>query len=320
MSLRRSDSTNAYAIFNNGQKIPVIGLGTSGGYDEEITQAVKDAIDVGYRHIDTAHFYKNEKAIGKGVADKIAEGKIKRENIFLTSKLWNCFHREDLVKPALEKTLSDLGVEYVDLYLMHWPFSYKDGWDLEPRDDNGKLIYGDSDFTDIWKAMEKCVKLGLTKSIGLSNFNRKQIHRILDIAEIQPVTNQVECHPYTAIKEHVEFCKSKGIIVTAYRPISGHSKLSKVSAINDPLIASIAKKYGKTPAQIMLKLQLQRGIVVIPKSTNKERMRANFDVLDFELTQQEVDFLLALDKGESGRTIPMEECKQHKDYPFNGEF
>ncbi|KAF6209476.1 hypothetical protein GE061_015223 [Apolygus lucorum] len=306
--------------FNNGQKIPVVGLGTSGGYENQIKQAVKDAIDAGYRHIDTAHFYRNEHEIGEAVAEKIQEGVIAREDIYLVSKLWNCFHREDMVKPALENTLKDLGVEYVDLYLIHWPHAFKDGWELKPYDENGKLIFSDADFCQTWKAMEECVKLGLTKSIGLSNFNRKQIQKILDIAEIKPVTNQIEVHPYLAVQDHVDFCKSKGIVVTAYRPIAGQSKLSKVSPINDPIVLNIAAKYGKTPAQVMLKLQLQRGIVVIPKSTNIDRIKSNIELFDFELTLEDLRSLMALDIGAAGRTITELECREHKDYPFNDAF
>ncbi|BES96974.1 unnamed protein product [Nesidiocoris tenuis] len=307
-------------VLNNGEKMPALGLGTSGGYENEVKQAVRDALDLGYRHIDTAHFYKNEKEIGEAVNEKIKEGVVKREDVFLVSKLWNSFHGENMVQPALKRTLADLGVDYVDLYLIHWPFAYKDGWDLEPRDSKGQLILSDSDFTKTWKAMEECVKLGLAKSIGLSNFNRKQIQRILDIAEIKPVTNQVECHPYLAIKEHVAFCQAKGIVVTAYRPIAGQSKLNDISPINDPLIQRLAEKHGKSPAQIMLRLQLQRGIVVIPKSTNKQRMKSNMEIFDFQLSADEVEALLKLDKGDAGRTIPMKECQPHRDYPFNGEF
>ncbi|BES98537.1 reductase [Nesidiocoris tenuis] len=305
---------------NNGAKMPVLGLGTSGGYENEVKQAVLDALDLGYRHIDTAHYYRNEKEIGQALNRKIDEGVVRREDVFLVSKLWNTFHNENSVLPAIKRSLSDLGVDYVDLYLVHWPVALKDGWDLEPKDSEGRFILSDSDFTKTWKAMEQCVKLGLAKSIGLSNFNRSQIQRIWDVAEIKPVVNQVECHPYLAIKEHVEFCKSKGIVVTAYRPIAGHNKLSDTSPINDPLINQLAEKYGKNPAQIMLRLQLQRGIVVIPKSTNKQRMKSNMEVFDFQLSSDEMEALLQLDKGEAGRTIPAEEIKNHKEYPFSGEF
>lgn len=157
----------------------------------EVTQAVKDAIDLGYRHIDGAHVYGNEKEVGAAIKAKIAEGVVKREDLFITSKLWNTFHRPDLVEPALKQTLADLGLDYVDLYLIHWPVGYKENGPLFPTNPDGTIALSDVDYVDTWKVMEDVLSKGLTKNIGVSNFNSEQITRLLENTRIKPVTNQV---------------------------------------------------------------------------------------------------------------------------------
>ena len=152
---------------------------------------MKDAIDIGYRHFDCAHVYGNEKEVGEGIKTKIAEGVVTRANLFITSKLWNTYHRPDMVEPALRKTLSNLGLEYLDLYLVHWPFALKEGDELFPVDGSGKAAFSDVDYVDTWKAMEEVNKKGLTKLIGISNFNKRQIERLLTSATVVPATNQV---------------------------------------------------------------------------------------------------------------------------------
>ncbi|KAF6214396.1 hypothetical protein GE061_009137 [Apolygus lucorum] len=307
--------------FNNGVEFPILGLGTYHAEGAgELNQAVKNAIDVGYRHFDCAYFYKNEKEVGDAIRQKIDEGVVKREDVFITSKLWNNFHRKDLAKAALEKSLADLGVDYVDLFLIHWPCAVKDGWDTMPLDNNGKLIYSDVDFIETWKALEECVKAGKIKSIGLSNFNKEQILKILDNAEIRPVNNQVECHPYLNQSKLLEFCKSKGIVLTAYRPLSPPDAFSKVSPLYDPVVEKIAQKYNKTVGQILIRFQTQRGVIAIPKTVTKKRLVENFDVFDFTLDNEDMNALLNLDRGSEGRCVVVPDAYDHKDYPFHAEY
>ncbi|KAL1122605.1 hypothetical protein AAG570_002935, partial [Ranatra chinensis] len=288
----------------------------------EVTQAVKDAIDAGYRHIDCAYIYGNEKEVGVAINDKIKDGTIQREDLFITSKLWNTFHREDLVIPILKETLSRLGIDYVDLYLIHWPMGYKEESELFPKDESGKVQYSDTHFTETWKSMEECVKLGLAKSIGVSNFNSKQIQEILDIAEIKPVNNQVECHPYLNQKKLIEFCKERGITVTAYSPLGspGRTMVSadEVKLLDDPVIKSLADSYGKTVAQILIRYQVDRGVVVIPKSVNKTRIHTNFDIFDFSISPEDMKKIDSIDR--RMRYVPLAGLDDHKDYPFKLEF
>nr|CAH7752802.1 unnamed protein product [Callosobruchus chinensis] len=212
---------------NNGLEIPAFGLGTWKSKPGEVEQAVKDAIDLGYRHIDCAYVYGNEKEVGAALKAKLNDGTVKREDLWVTSKLWNAFHRPDLVEKALKESLKNLQLDYLDLYLIHWPVAYK--------------------YVDTWKALEECVRKGLTKSIGLSNFNSKQIERVLSIATIKPVMDQVECHPYLNQKKLIEFCRSKNIAVTGYSP------LEDPQLLDDPKLKQLADKYKKTPAQILLR-------------------------------------------------------------------
>ncbi|XP_048516219.1 aldo-keto reductase family 1 member B1-like [Athalia rosae] len=300
--------------FYNGAEVPILGLGTWRSAPGEVTQAVKDAIDIGYRHIDGAHFYGNEKEIGEAIRSKIEEGVIKREDIFYTGKLWNTFHRPGAVEPALRTTLDDLGFDYVDLYLIHWPFAYKEGADPNPKDANGKLVFADYDYVDTWKAMEDIHEKGLAKNIGVSNFNKEQLERLLKTAKIKPVTNQVECQPYLAQFELSGYCKSKGIVLTAYRPIGGLGKPWEPKLREDPEIARIAKKYNKTISQILLRYQVDRSHVVIPKSVNKSRIKENFEIFDFELSEQDVDLINSLNR--DLRLCPMLECVDSPHFPF----
>ncbi|XP_046599870.1 aldo-keto reductase family 1 member B1 isoform X2 [Neodiprion lecontei] len=284
----------------------------------EMTQAVKDAIDIGYRHIDGAFIYRNEAEVGEAVQAKIKEGVIKRQDIFLTSKLWNTFHRPEAVEPAIRTTLKNLGVDYVDLYLIHWPIPYKEGKELQPTGVNGEILFSDYDYVDTWKAMEKLYEKGLAKNIGVSNFNEEQLERVLKEGKIKPVTNQVECHPYLTQIKLSEYCKSKGITITAYCPLGcpdrPWGKPEDPKLLDDLKITSIAKKYKKSPAQVVLRYQVQRGHIVIPKSVNKSRIQENFNIFNFELSKEDIELINSFDCG--GRICALRECNESPYYPF----
>jgi aldehyde reductase len=307
--------------FNNGLEIPIFGLGTWKSKPGEVTQAVEDAIDIGYRHLDCAYVYNNEKEVGVALKNKIEGGKIKRDDIFITTKLWNTFHRPELVEVGLRKSLDNLGLEYVDLYLMHWPLGYKEGDELFPTDDLGKIQFSGVDYVDTWKAMEQLVKKGLAKSIGISNFNKRQIERILTVASIVPVTNQVECHPYLNQSKLNEFCKFKNIVLTAYSPLGSPdrpwAKPGEPLLMEDPKIKELAAKYGKTPAQILLRYQIERGIITIPKSVTKSRIAQNFDIFNFSLSSEDIDYINTFDC--NGRFCGMTAGLDHPEHPFKND-
>lgn len=313
--------------FYNGQKVPIVGIGTWKSKPGEVTQAVKDAIDIGYRHIDCAFIYGNEKEIGEAIKAKIDEGVVKREDLFITSKLWNTFHDPKLVEGILKESLKNLGTTYLDLYLIHWPVAYKSGGDLFPKNENGDIQFDTAtDYVDTWLAMEEVCKKGLTKSIGLSNFNKDQIDRVLMKSTIKPAMLQIECHPYLNQAKLIEYCTSKNIKITAYSPLGSRdrpwAKPEDPDLMNDPKIQSIAQKYKKTPAQILLKYQLNRNVIVIPKSVNKSRIAENFQLFDFDLKQEDIDSINTISDGVpkgSGRFCPLTAAIGHPYHPFKDE-
>jgi len=318
-------STVPHLVFNNGKSVPQLGLGTWGSPVGQVSQAIKDAIDAGYRHFDCAYVYGNEQEVGEGVNAKIAEGVVKREDLFITSKLWNTFHRPDLVLTGLQQTLKNLNTSYLDLYLIHWPFAYKEEGELFPRDANDKIEFSSVDYLDTWKELEKAVDAGLVKSIGVSNFNQAQIKRLLDTCHIKPVTNQIECHPYLTQQKLSDYLKSVNILVTAYSPLGSPNRpwVTKDDPVllEDPKVVQIAKKYNKTAAQILIRYQIQRGHVVIPKSVTKDRIISNFNVFDFELDADDIAQINSFEC--NGRICPMSgalDSTAHPDYPFNDEY
>ncbi|XP_044137403.1 aldo-keto reductase family 1 member D1-like [Bufo gargarizans] len=314
---------------NDGNSIPVLGLGT---YSPPATtpkgtclESVKLAIDIGYRHIDGAYVYYNENEVGEAIRTKIAEGKVKREDIFYCGKLWNTCHPPELVRPTLEKTLKTLGLDYVDLYIVELPMAFKPGDAIYPRDENGKYIYHKTDLCATWEALEECKEAGLVKSLGVSNFNRRQLELILNKPGLKykPTTNQVECHPYFTQPKLLEFCRQHDIVIVGYSPIGTSRDASWVNVsspplLEDPTLVRIGKKYGKTSAQVALRFNAQRGVVVIPKSFNPKRMTENFKIFDFSLTDEEMKDIEALNK--NIRYVELLMWSDHPEYPFKEEY
>ncbi|VTJ74612.1 Hypothetical predicted protein [Marmota monax] len=273
-------------------KIPAVGLGTWKASPGEAAEAVKVAIDAGYRHFDCAYLYHNENEIGAGIRHKIKEGVVRREDLFVVSKLWCTYHEPSLVKMACKKSLKALKLDYLDLYLMHWPMGFQ--------------------------AMEDLVIKGLVKDIGVSNFNHEQLERLLNKPDLKfkPITNQIECHPYLTQKNLIRFCKAKDVSVTAYRPLGGSREGTDL--LNNPTIRRIANHYNKSCAQILIRFQIQRNLIVIPKSTNPKRIQENIQVFDFELTENHMDEIMSLNRNLRLATFPTTES--HKDYPFHIDF
>lgn len=324
--IARSNHEQASSIpkikLNNNLEIPVLGLGTWNSKPGEVTQVIKDAIDIGYRYFDCAYMYLNEDDIGTGLRAKLDEGVVKREDLWITSKLWNTFHEPELVENALRTTLSNLKVDYLDLFLMHWPTGFQAGLDLFPLDDKGKILFSDVDYLDTWKAMEECVKKGLTKSIGISNFNSEQTERILKCGTIKPVTNQVECHPYLTQKKLGKFCRDRGIPLTAYSPFaspgSHYKQPEGPKLLENPMLKGIADKYKKSVGQILLRWQVQEGNIAIPKTVSKIRLEENLNIFDFEISREDMKNIDSLER--NGRVCVDLRRVSHKYWPFHLEF
>jgi len=307
--------------------MPMVGLGTWQSPPGQVKAAVEHALKAGYRHIDGALLYQNEPEVGQGLKAAFDAGVCTRDEVFVVSKLWNCHHED--AERACRKTLADLGLEYLDLYLIHWPTAFAKGDDLFPKLPDGSISYSNVHPTETWKAMEKLVDLGLVKNIGVSNFNSLQIQDILDNCKMVPATNQVECHPHLNQAKLMDFCRERGIVLTAYSPLGSpgvrvNMKDPLPNLLEDPKIKEIGDKFGKTAAQVMLRFQVQRGVVVIPKSVTPSRIEQNLDICDFALSQEDMEYITSLDC--NGRIIIPTNDKgepregTHPHYSFNAEF
>ncbi|XP_067929796.1 aldo-keto reductase family 1 member A1-A-like isoform X2 [Watersipora subatra] len=286
-----------------GQRMPTVGLGTwlSNG------EAMKAAIDIGYRHIDTAQNYQNEDQLGEVMEQQIKDGKITREEMFITTKLIPMAMAPENVRRETEKSLKRLRTSYIDLYLIHFPVSFSNE-DLDqgykaPKYSDGTIKTTFIDPLDTWREMEKLVDDGLVKAIGVSNFNKEQLERFHTEARIKPVNHQIEVHAWLPQYDLVEFCQTRGITVTAYAPIGSPGKPAEVNfgpvvepLLDEPLLKEIADKHGKTPSQILLRNLVQRDLVVVPKSVTPSRMKQNLEIFDFELTDEEMEMIKGLNR------------------------
>ncbi|MBS9524611.1 aldo/keto reductase [Litoribacter alkaliphilus] len=278
--------------FENGDEMPILGLGTWKSKPGEVYDAVLHALKCGYRHIDCAPIYQNEKEVGKALQKAFKDGIVTREEIFVTSKLWNNAHKKDQVIPALEKTLKDLKLDYLDLYLIHWPVAQKEVNVSQPAD---FLSPKEVPLLETWEGMEEAFHEGLTLHIGVSNFNIKNLTEILDNCEVMPEMNQVELHPLLPQNDLIEFCHENGVQVTAYSPLGSTDRTAAMKKDDEPnlmeneTIQSIAKKHNISPAQVLIAWAMERDTVVIPKSVNEGRIKENFESLKVELDQVDLE-------------------------------
>ncbi|CAJ0956030.1 unnamed protein product, partial [Mesorhabditis belari] len=308
---------------SSGHSIPALGLGTWLSKPGEVGQAVDMALKAGYRHIDCAHAYGNQKEIGEVFA-KVFDGQLERSDVFITSKIWNTFHSYEKAKEAVDIILGELQLDYVDLMLIHWPMGYEEGGELFPRTaDGAKMRYSKEDYLDTWKALEDAVNDGKIRSLGLSNFNHKQIERLIGHSRIKPTVLQVELHPYFQQKKLRDFCKKHHIVVIAYSPLGNPTnpfrKTGDPSILTDEVVLKIAERYGKSPAQVALRWATQNGIVVIPKSTSEHRIKENGALFDFELSHGELAEIDGLDK--NWRILDLTQRDgDHPHFPFLEEF
>jgi 2,5-diketo-D-gluconate reductase A len=263
---------------NDRHSIPQLGFGVFQIHPRDTAHAVSDALEVGYRHIDTAEMYGNEREVGEAVRDSGLD----RGEVYVTSKLNNGFHRPDDARRAFDRTLTELGFDYVDLFLIHWPLP---------------TLY-DGDFVSTWRTLEEFRQDGRARSIGLSNFQVEHMERLAAGTDTVPAVNQIELHPYLLNEEVRAYDEAHGIATEAWSPIA------KGEVLDDPVVTEVAERVGRTPAQVVLRWHIQRGNIVFPKSVTPERIRENFEIFDFELEPGDIEKIARLDRGEAGRTGP----------------
>jgi len=287
--------------FENGDQMPILGLGTWKSEPGDAYKAVKEALRLGYRHIDCAFIYENEAEIGQAFFESFKEGVVSRDQMWITSKLWNDVHASEDVQPALEKTLSDLQLDYLDLYLIHWPVALKKGVFI-PKSAQDLIGLDVLTISETWEAMEGLVDKGLCRHIGVSNFSVNKLKVLLNGARLKPEMNQIELHPYLQQPAMLEFCNKNGVHITAYSPLGSPDRPAGLKAENepvlleDPTIEMIAERRGVTQAQVLISWAIHRGTAVIPKSVNPARMKQHLAAVEVSLTQDDMKEIAKLDR------------------------
>ena len=293
--------------------IPRVGLGLWKIEQSACAEMVITALKAGYRHLDGACDYGNESQAGLGLTRAVQQGVCRRDEVWVTSKLWNTYHRPEHVRAAAERSLKDWGLDYFDLYLIHFPIAlayvpfekrYPPGWLFDPEATVPVMVADPVRIAETWQAMESLVDAGLVRSIGVSNFNCSLIRDLLAGVRIRPSVLQVESHPYLVQANLVRYCQQEQIDVTAFSPLGAGSYVSlnmarpEQSVLNEPVVASIARAHSRTPAQVVLRWAVQRGTAVIPKTSQPARLRENIDIFNFDLTEEEMKRIAALDRNQ----------------------
>lgn len=287
----------------NGSQLPAVGLGLWKVPKTAAPDLVLQAIRTGYRHLDCACDYGNEAEVGAGIRAALEAGLCRREQLWVTSKLWNTYHAREHVRPAVERTLKDLRLDYLDLYLIHFPIAqrfvpfetrYPPGWFFDPDAANPRMEFARVPLAETWAAMEELVDAGLVRNIGVCNYGTAMLRDLLNTARIRPAVLQVELHPYLTQEKLVRFCREEGIAVTAFSPLGALSYFSLgmadagESVLEQPVIRDAAERHGRTPAQVVLRWGVQRGTAVVPKTQHPERLAENLAIFDFELSPEEM--------------------------------
>src|SRR6056297_646097 len=287
--------------FRNGDTVEAIGLGTWKSDPGKVGAAVESALKTGYRHIDCAAVYGNEAEVGNALAETFSTTDINRENVHITSKLWNTAHRKQDVIPALKKSLNDLKLDYLDLYLMHWPVAFKPGLEGFPQSEEDYLSLDEVPLIETWEAMLEAKKEGLIKHAGVSNFSIKKLRDLISKTDHAPEMNQIELHPYLQQNDMLDYCNDNNILVTAYSPLGSSDRPDVLKADNEPslleneVINEIANKHDATPAQVLIKWAVERDTIVIPKSTNAGRIEENLKSAELSLDDEDMAKIKSLD-------------------------